>query len=50
MLFITSSGFRIAAFLVIAVVMAYLFEFTRVGRYSRAIGETRPRRAMSAYR
>jgi ribose transport system permease protein len=39
MLFITSSGFRIAAFLVIAVVMAYLFEFTRVGRYSRAIGE-----------
>ena len=39
MLFITSSGFRIAAFLVIAVVMAYLFEFTKVGRYSRAIGD-----------
>ena len=39
MLFITSSGFRIAAFVVIAVVMAYLFEFTRLGRYSRAIGE-----------
>ena len=39
MLFITSSGFRIAAFAVIAIVMAYLFEFTRLGRYSRAIGE-----------
>jgi ribose transport system permease protein len=39
MLFITSSGCRIAAFVVIAVVMAYLFEFTRIGRYSRAIGE-----------
>ena len=39
MLFITSSGFRIAAFAVIAVVMAYLFEFTKLGRYSRAIGE-----------
>ena len=39
MLFITSSGFRIAAFVVIAVVMAYLFEFTKLGRYSRAIGE-----------
>jgi len=39
MLFITSSGFRIAAFAVIAIVMAYLFEFTKLGRYSRAIGE-----------
>ena len=39
MLFITSSGFRIAAFAFIAIVMAYLFEFTRLGRYSRAIGE-----------
>ncbi len=39
MLFITSSGFRIAAFVVIAAIMAYLFEFTKLGRYSRAIGE-----------
>ena len=39
MIFITSSGCRIAAFVVIAVIMAYLFEFTRLGRYSRAIGE-----------
>lgn len=39
MQFITSSGFRIAAFAVIAVVMAYLFEFTKIGRYSSAIGE-----------
>ncbi|MDR3332101.1 MAG: ABC transporter permease [Synergistaceae bacterium] len=30
---------KIIMFLVIIAVMAYLFEFTRVGRYSRAIGE-----------
>jgi len=39
MRFVTASGFRIAAFAVIAVIMAVLFEFTKLGRYSRAIGE-----------
>ncbi|MCR5648522.1 MAG: ABC transporter permease [Oscillospiraceae bacterium] len=39
MLFMTSSAFRIGAFFVIAIIMAYLFEFTKLGRYSRAIGE-----------
>ncbi|MCC8155888.1 MAG: ABC transporter permease [Oscillospiraceae bacterium] len=37
--FLTNSGVKIALFLVILVVMAYLFEFTKLGRYSRAIGE-----------
>ena len=39
MTFITDSGVRIAAFFVILIIMIYVFEFTRVGRYSRAIGE-----------
>ena len=39
MQFITSSGVRIAAFIVVALIAAYLFEFTRLGRYSQAIGE-----------
>lgn len=39
MTFITASGVRIAAFFVLLIVMIYIFEFTRVGRYSRAIGE-----------
>lgn len=39
MRFITSSAFRIVAFLIIAAIIAYLFEFTKLGRYSRAIGE-----------
>lgn len=39
MTFITSSSLRIIAFLVVIVIVAYLFEFTRLGRYSQAIGE-----------
>ena len=39
MQFITNSGVRIAAFIVVALIAAYLFEFTRLGRYSQAIGE-----------
>ena len=34
-----SSTVRTVLFFIILVVMAYLFEFTKVGRYSRAIGE-----------
>ncbi len=37
--FLTNKGFKIALFVVILVVMGYLFEFTKLGRYSRAIGE-----------
>ena len=39
MRFLTNSGVKIAAFIVIAVIIAYIFEFTRLGRYSQAIGE-----------
>ena len=39
MLFITTSTFRIIAFIVIALIVLFVFEFTRVGRYSQAIGE-----------
>jgi len=39
MFFMTSSAFRIITFIVIAVVIGFVFEFTRVGRYSQAIGE-----------
>jgi ribose transport system permease protein len=39
MKFITSSSFRITAFVVIALICAYVFEFTKVGRYSKSIGE-----------
>ena len=39
MRFITNSGVKITAFLVIAIIVAYVFEFTRLGRYSQAIGE-----------
>ena len=39
MTFITGSGVRILAFFVILILMCYLFEFTRIGRYSKAIGE-----------
>lgn len=39
MQFITNSGVRIAAFVAVALIAAYLFEFTRLGRYSQAIGE-----------
>lgn len=37
--FMESFAFRAVVFVVILVVMAYLFEFTKTGRYSRAIGE-----------
>ena len=39
MTFITASGVRIAAFFVVLIVMCYLFEFTPIGRCSKAIGE-----------
>ena len=39
MRFLTNSGVKIAAFIVIVIIIAYLFEFTRLGRYSQAIGE-----------
>ena len=39
MTFITGSGVRILSFFVILIVMCYLFEFTRIGRYGKAIGE-----------
>ena len=39
MTFITGSTVRILAFFVILILMCYLFEFTPVGRYSKAIGE-----------
>ena len=37
--FLGSSAVKIALFLIILVIMAYVFEFTKAGRYSRAIGE-----------
>lgn len=39
MRFLTGSGVKIAAFIVVVIIIAYLFEFTRLGRYSQAIGE-----------
>ncbi|MDD6188347.1 MAG: ABC transporter permease [Clostridiales bacterium] len=39
MSFITNSGVKIGAFIVIVAIIAYIFEFTRLGRYSQAIGE-----------
>ncbi len=39
MQFLTGSGIRIIAFLVVLIIVGYLFEFTRLGRYSQAIGE-----------
>ena len=39
MRFITNSGVKIGAFIAIVIIIAYLFEFTRLGRYSQAIGE-----------
>lgn len=35
----SSSALKIVLFFVIIIIMAYVFEFTRAGRYSRAIGE-----------
>lgn len=37
--FLNEPAVKIPLFLVILVVMAYVFEFTKAGRYSRAIGE-----------
>jgi len=37
--FINNIGFKFTAFIVIVAICAYVFEFTRVGRYSKAIGE-----------
>jgi len=37
--FLKSSPVKIALFAVILIIMAYMFEFTKIGRYSRAIGE-----------
>ena len=37
--FLSNSTVKIILFVVIVVIMAYVFEFTKVGRYSRAIGE-----------
>lgn len=37
--FLSNSAVKIPLFLVILVIMAYVFEFTKTGRYSRAIGE-----------
>ncbi len=39
MTFITASSVRILSFFVVLIIMCYLFEFTRIGRYSKAIGE-----------
>ena len=37
--FLKSTPVKIILFAVVLIVMAYLFEFTKIGRYSRAIGE-----------
>jgi len=37
--FLSTSAARITIFFVVLVIMAYVFEFTKTGRYSRAIGE-----------
>ncbi|MGN0967736.1 MAG: ABC transporter permease [Oscillospiraceae bacterium] len=37
--FLSNSTVMVILFLVIVVIMAYVFEFTKTGRYSRAIGE-----------
>lgn len=39
MLVINAPYIKIPAFILIVAVMAYVFEFTKIGRYSRAIGE-----------
>ncbi len=38
-IFITSSAFRIIAFFILIIIVAYVYEFTRVGRSCKAIGE-----------
>ncbi len=37
--FLNNSAVKIPLFLVILAIMCYVFEFTKIGRYSRAIGE-----------
>ncbi len=37
--FMNESWFKIPAFFIIIGIVAYVFEFTKIGRYSRAIGE-----------
>lgn len=39
MLFLGDSTVRLIIFIVVLALMAYLFEFTKLGRYSKAIGE-----------
>lgn len=39
MTFMTNSALRIIMFIVVIVIVAYVFEFTRIGTYSQAIGE-----------
>lgn len=37
--FLKNSTVKLVMFIIVLIVMAYLFEFTKLGRYSRAIGE-----------
>lgn len=39
MLFLGNSGVRLVIFIIVLAVMAYLFEYTKLGRYGKAIGE-----------
>lgn len=39
MMFLSNSTVKVILFVIIVVIMAYVFEFTKAGRYSRAIGE-----------
>lgn len=39
MMFLSNSTVKIILFVIIVAIMAYVFEFTKAGRYSRAIGE-----------
>ena len=39
LVFLNTPGVKVAVFLVIILIMAYIFEFTNAGKYSRAIGE-----------
>jgi len=36
---LNSTGVKMAMFFVVVIIMAYIFEFTKAGRYSQAIGE-----------
>jgi len=39
LIFINTPYIKVTAFIIIVLIMAYVFEFTNLGRYSRAIGE-----------